>query len=318
MNKATILSSFFVLFLASCSGSELPYVDSSDSSYLCISEASLRGVSPVSRATPGYTAITAGSIGVFLDDVLTTNENYIPVDNRAYDYSDGAWVGNPSSIKLGESAASVCAYYPFVEGYTSSAAIPLQSRVYDAAHDLAYATAQTVDGTSKFEVSFQMKRAYALLTLNIARDANATGEITISNIALGGADSKGILNKENTLNISSGKYGTATAADGADNALNFPFPKGGEITLAPDGTSEQKFLLVPAAGLDKGLRITLTVYNETTTVSTVISEITKFEAGYQSTVSLKLDGTVLNIESVTTEEWVDHQIDGGVPVLPVD
>lgn len=317
MNKETILSSFFVLLLASCSGSELPEGDSLDSSFLCISEASLRGVSPVSRATDGYTAITQGSIGVFLADVSEKNENYLPVINRAYDYSDKGWAGNPS-IMLGESAASVCAYYPYVDSYAESTKIPLQSRVYDADHDLAYAIAQTVDGTSNFKVSFQMRRAYALLTLNIARDAKATGEITISNIALGGVDNyKGILNKENTLNISSGVYGTATAADAPDNALNFPFPKEKEIKLRPNENSEQKFLLVPAADLDKGLRITLTVYNETTTVSTVISEITKFEAGYQSTVSLKLDGTVLNIESVTIEEWVDHQIDGGV-VLPVD
>lgn len=287
-----------------------------DSSFLCISEASLRGVSPVSRATDGYTVITEGSIGVFLADVSEKNENYLPVINRAYDYSDTGWAGNPS-IMLGESEASVCAYYPYVDSYAESAKIPLQSRVYDADHDLAYAIAQTVDGTSKFKVSFQMRRAYALLTLNIARDAKTTGEITISNIALGGVDNKGILNKENTLNISSGKYGTATAADGVDNVLNFNFPKGKEIKLGLNEKSEQKFLLVPAAGLDDGLRITLTVYNETTTVSTVISEITKFEAGYQSTVSLKLDGTVLNIESVTIEEWVDHQIDGGV-VLPVD
>lgn len=288
-----------------------------DSSFLCISEASLRGVSPVSRAKEGYTAITQGSIGVFLADEMETNENYLPVINRAYDYSDKGWAGNPS-IMLGESEASVCAYYPYVEGYIESAKIPLQSRVYDADHDLAYAIAQTVDGTSNFKVSFQMRRAYALLTLNIARDAKATGEITISNIALGGVDNKGILNKENTLNISSGKYGTATAADAPDNVLNFNFPKGKEIKLGPGDNSEQKFLLVPAAALTNGLRITLTVYNENTTVSTVISEITKFEAGYQSTVSLKLDGTVLNIESVTIEEWVDHQIDGGVPVLPVD
>lgn len=314
MNKETILSSFFVLLLASCSGSGLPEADSLDSSFLCISEASLRGVSPVSRAT-GYTAITQGSIGVFLADVSETNDNYLPVINRAYDYSDKGWAGNPS-IMLGESAASVCAYYPYVDGYAESTKIPLKSRVYDAAHDLAYATAQSVDGTSNFKVSFKMSRAYALLTLNIARASNATGEITISNIALGGADNTG-LNKENTLNISSGKYGTATAADAPDNVLNFPFPKEKEIKLGPGDNSEQKFLLVPAAALTNGLRITLTVYNETTTVSTVISEITKFEAGYQSTVSLKLDGTVLNIESVTIEEWVDHQIDGGV-VLPVD
>lgn len=316
MNKETILSSFFVLLLASCSGSELPEGDSLDSSFLCISEASLCGVSPVSRATEGYTAITQGSIGVFLADVSETNDNYLPVINRAYDYSDKGWAGNPS-IMLGESEASVCAYYPYVDGYAESTKIPLKSRVYDAAHDLAYATAQTVDGTSKFKVSFRMRRAYALLTLNIARDAKATGKITISNIALGGVDNKGILNKENTLNISSGKYGTAIAADAPDNVLNFNFPKGKEIKLGPGDNSEQKFLLVPAAALTNGLRITLTVYNETTTVSTVISEITKFEAGYQSTVSLKLDGTVLNIESVTIEEWVDHQIDGGV-VLPVD
>lgn len=316
MNKETILSSFFVLFLASCSGSELPEGDSLDSSFLCISEASLRGVSPVSRAT-GYTAITQGSIGVFLADVSETNDNYLPVINRAYDYSDKGWAGNPS-IMLGESEASVCAYYPYVDGYAESTKIPLKSCVYDAAHDLAYAIAQTVDGTSNFKVSFQMRRAYALLTLNIARASNATGEITISNIALGGADNKGILNKENTLNISSGKYGTATAADAPDNVLNFPFPKEKEIKLGPGDNSEQKFLLVPAAALTNGLRIILTVYNENTTVSTVISEITKFEAGHQSTVSLKLDGTVLNIESVTIEEWVDHQIDGGVPVLPVD
>lgn len=316
MNKETILSSFFVLFLASCSGSELPEGYSLDSSFLCVSEASLRGVSPVSRATQGYTAIQEGSIGVFLADVLATGENYIAVDNRAYDYSDGAWVGNPSSIKLGESAASVCAYYPYVEGYTSSAKIPLQNRVYDAAHDLAYATAQTVDGSSNFKVSFQMKRAYALLTLNIVRTSAVNDTITISNIALGGADNIG-LNKENTLNISSGVYGTATAADVPNNVLNFNFPKGKEITLAPGGTSEQKFLLVPATALDNGLRITLTVYNETTTVSTVIPEITKLEAGYQSTVGLKFDGTMLGIESVTTEEWVDHPIDGGIP-LPVN
>lgn len=287
-----------------------------DSSFLCISEASLCGVSPVSRATEGYTAITQGSIGVFLADVSETNDNYLPVINRAYDYSDKGWAGNPS-IMLGESAASVCAYYPYVDSYAESTKIPLESRVYDADHDLAYAIAQTVDGTSKFKVSFQMRRAYALLTLNIARASNATGKITISNIALGGVDNKGILNKENTLNISSGKYGTAIAADAPDNVLNFNFPKGKEIKLGPGDNSEQKFLLVPAAALTNGLRITLTVYNETTTVSTVISEITKFEAGYQSTVSLKLDGTVLNIESVTIEEWVDHQIDGGV-VLPVD
>lgn len=316
MNKETILSSFFVLLLASCSGSELPEGDSLDSSFLCISEASLCGVSPVSRATEGYTAITQGSIGVFLADVSETNDNYLPVINRAYDYSDKGWAGNPS-IMLGESAASVCAYYPYVDSYAESTKIPLESRVYDADHDLAYAIAQTVDGTSKFKVSFQMRRAYALLTLNIARASNATGKITISNIALGGVDNKGILNKENTLNISSGKYGTAIAADAPDNVLNFNFPKGKEIKLGPGDNSEQKFLLVPAAALTNGLRITLTVYNETTTVSTVISEITKFEAGYQSTVSLKLDGTVLNIESVTIEEWVDHQIDGGV-VLPVD
>lgn len=315
MNKETILSSFFVLLLASCSGSELPEGEPLDSSFLCISEASLRGVSPVSRATDGYTAITKGSIGVFLADVSEKNENYLPINNHTYNYSAEGWVGSPSSIKLGESEAWVCAYYPYAGGYGNSAEIPLQSRVYDAAHDLAYATGQKVDGNSKYEVSFKMKRAYAMLTLNIARDADATGEITISKIALGGADNPG-LNKTNTLNISTGEYGTAIAADSPNNALDFSF-EGKEIKLAPNGTSKQEFLLVPAAALTNGLRITLTVYNENTTVSTVIPEITKFEAGYQSTVNLKLDGTMLNIESVTIEEWVDHQIDGGVP-MPVD
>lgn len=287
-----------------------------DSNFLCISEASLRGVSPVSRATEGYTAITQGSIGVFLADALETNENYLPINNHTYNYSAEGWVGAPSSIKLGESDAWVCAYYPYVASYDTSAEILLQSRVYDTDSDLAYATDQKVNGNSNFAVSFKMKRAYALLTLNIVRDENATGDITISNIALGGADNPG-LNKTNTLNIRNGEYGTATAADGPDNALNFPFPKEEEIKLAPGGTSEQKFLLVPAAELTKGLKITLTVYNENTTVSTVISEIKKFQAGYQSTVNLKLDGTMLNIESVTIEEWVDHQIDGGIP-LPVE
>lgn len=315
MNKETILSSFFVLLLASCSGSELPEGEPLDSIFLCISEASLRGVSPVSRATEGYTAITEGSIGVFLADASETNENYLPINNHTYNYSEAGWVGSPSSIKLGESDAWVCAYYPYVESYNTSAEIPLQSRVYDAAHDLAYAINQPVNGNSNYEVSFLMKRAYAMLTLNIARGMDATGEITISNIAFGGADNPG-LNKTNTLNISTGEYGTAIAADSPNNALDFSF-EGKEIKLAPNGTSKQEFLLVPVADLTKGLKITLTVYNETTTVSTVISEITKFEAGYQSTVNLKLDGTMLNIESVTIEEWVDHQIDGGIP-LPVE
>ena len=312
MNKETILSSCFVLFLASCTGLDLPERDSSDSSFLCISEASLRGVSPVSRVTAGYTPIQEGSIGVFLADPSGTNKNYLSVDNRLYDYKEEGWTGNPA-IMLGEENASVCAYYPYVLDYINSAEIPLENRVYDVAYDLAYATAQEVDGTSKFKVSFQMKRAYALLTLNISRTDKVKDAITISNIALGGADYKG-LNKKNTLNISNGEYGTATAAD--DNVLNFSFPEGDGITLEPGASSVQKFLLVPAASLENGLKITLTVYNATTTVSTVITEIKKFEAGYESTVSLKLDGTMIGIESVTIQEWVEHTIDGGIP-LPI-
>jgi hypothetical protein len=166
-----------------------------------------------SSALRSTTALTSGSIGVYR--VSTTD--YAAQSNVQYTYSSG-W-SSTSPIYLYSATASVCAYYPYSatieDDPTTSGtvetngptAIPLTSQLYSTTSDLSYASSVTPSSASP-GVSFAMVHAYAKMTFTITHDASYSGTCAVSGITIANAG----IRASNTLNITTGSYGSTTAS----------------------------------------------------------------------------------------------------------
>lgn len=288
-------------------------------------EASMNDLQPASRADSKKT-IEAGSIGVFLDNA-SGGTDYDPKNNVCYTAEtddSGATVWNSDdALFFNTTTANVCAYYPYVNSadFGDSKKIPLTTQVYDAAYDLSYATDipmnategeanGSMDGAGN-SVKFSMTHAYALLELNLKR-GSLKDDVTISKIEITASG----LNASNTLDITSGSYGTATAS--ADKAV---YTITEELALTKGNTlTKPVLLIVPMTTGSPELKFTFTLKNTgNPTMSATIKTITQFEQAKKYIVNLTVNGTGLDASSVTILPWTEVNVTntGGGSFIPL-
>lgn len=291
-------------------------------------EASMNDLQPASRAG-GKATITEGSIGVFLNNI-SGGTDYDTKNNVCYtaekDANNGTVVWNSDdALFFNTSIANVCAYYPYVNdaAYADSKKIPLTTQVYDAAYDLSYATNIPMNATQQVangsmdgagcQVSFSMKHAYALLELNLTR-GNLKDDVTISKIEIAATG----LNASNTLDITSGSYGSATALPGKAVYIIEE-----ELTLLKGGTlTKPVLLIVPMTTTgNPELKFTFTLKNTgNPTMSATINSIKQFEKAKKYIVNLSVNGTGLDASSVTILPWKEVSVtnsSGGGSFIPL-
>lgn len=287
-------------------------------------EASMNDLQPASRADSKKT-IEAGSIGVFLDNV-SGGTDYDPKNNVCYtaEQKESKTVWNSDdALFFNTSTANVCAYYPYVNSadFGDSKKIPLTTQVYDAAYDLSYATNVPMNATEKLangstdgagnSVKFSMTHAYALLELNLTR-GSLKDDVTISKIEIAASG----LNASNTLDITSGSYGTATALSGKET-----YTIEEELTLTIGNTlTKPVLLIVPMTTGSPELKFTFTLKNTgNPTMSATIKTITQFEQAKKYIVNLTVNGTGLDASSVTILPWTEVNVinTGGGSFIPL-
>lgn len=287
-------------------------------------EASMNDLQPASRAG-GKATITEGSIGVFLNNI-SGGTDYDTKNNVCYtaEKKENATVWNSDdALFFNTSIANVCAYYPYVNdaAYADSKKIPLTTRVYDAAYDLSYATDIPMNATQQVangsmdgagcQVSFSMKHAYALLELNLTR-GNLKDDVTISKIEITATG----LNARNTLDITSGSYGSAILSDEAAYTIEE------ELTLSKnDMLSKPVLLIVPMTTGSPEFKFTFTLKNTgNPTMSATISGIKQFVQANKYIVNLSVNGTGLEASSVTISPWAEVSVtnsSGGGSFIPL-
>ena len=152
----------------------------------------------------GTVITTGGKIGVFQ---TATTGGYSAQNNVEYDYVSSAWtVAVPANtIYLNNNNASVCAYYPYNAAITSATNVALTSQLYSSANDLSFAISSTVRNAAP-SANLTMNHAYSQITFKLQKDPTYTGTGAISQIVI---SNTGILSG-NTLDITSGTYGTGT------------------------------------------------------------------------------------------------------------
>lgn len=289
-------------------------------------EASMNDLQPASRAG-GKATITEGSIGVFLNNI-SGGTDYDTKNNVCYtaekDANNGTVVWNSDdALFFNTSIANVCAYYPYVNdaAYADSKKIPLTTRVYDAAYDLSYATNIPMNATQQVangstsgagcQVNFSMKHAYALLELNLTR-GDLKDDVTISKIEIAATG----LNASNTLDITSGSYGSAISFASGIYAIEE------DMQLKASGSLKKSFLIVPVTTVSSpGVKFTFTLKNTgNPTMSATINSIKQFEKAKKYIVNLSVNGTGLEASSVTILPWKEVSVtnsSGGGSFIPL-
>lgn len=308
MRTKILLPSIYALcLLCSCNSGEEPAMPQEGDTHrvpLVVNGAMEGEAEPVTRAA---TAITSGSIGVFLADAASGN--YEPRANACYTYSttESKWASD-DALFFSEADAKVCAYYPYDADQTDSRAIKLTTQKYDAAKDLSFAVDQTMNATNN-SVTFNMNHAYALMEINLKRD-NIKDDIDIAKIDLVAAG----LNVSNTVNITDGTYATPVACtDG-----KFTYQEDDAISLPKNSNTVQcKVLLVPTGTLSGGTKFSFTLDDaESTTMSITIASLTGYEKKKKYIVNLTVNGTEVVTQSVTVKPWTEVSV--GTADAPVD
>lgn len=290
--------------------------------------ASTGELQPETRAAT-YTTINSGSIGVFLNPKNVGE--YDVKKNVKYTASivDGKTVwSSVDPLFFTGFMAKVCAYHPYVAGvsYENCKSMTLRTQKYDVAYDLSYAkeiwmnatlgVANGMESGAGNRVKFSMDRAYALLELNFKR-GNLKDDAVISRIEVTATG----LKSTNTLDISTGAYGTATAA--RDNKFILAYESGREISL-PKNTSAtpvaQQILVVPATGLSN-MNLTLTLKSTgSPTLSTSVSGISQFERGKKYILNMTVNATSVEFLSMQVQTgWDDEALansDGSTALKP--
>lgn len=195
--------------------------------------------------------------------------------------------------------ANVCAYYPYNAASTSNTAIPLATAVYTTAGDICFAPNRAMNGTpAKSKTTFAMQRAMAMMVFTLKK-GNYPGTCKVSNIMLSNTN----LPETGTINITAS---TNTAATVKKAALNYTPLSTGDMTVTAAGQAAQNVLLVPFT-LSGNLTVALTVDGKTMKIELPAGTFTnsKIEAGKRYLLTLKLNGTALDVTNVTIENWTD-------------
>jgi hypothetical protein len=255
-----------------------------------------------SAALRSATSLTSGDIGVYR---IVNTGVYTAQSNVKYTCTSGTWAvaSGVTPIYLYSAAASICAYYPYsatieddptTSGTTEAngpTAIPLTSQLYSTAADLCYASSVTPSSASP-SVSFSMNRAYAKMTFTITHDASYSGTCAVSGITIANPG----IRLSNTLDITSGTYGSTTAS--------------GSVTVNPaissitsSSSSIATVLMVPtitgttAAALTSDMTFLFTVDGNTHAATLPVSSnnLTTLAAGSNYQISVKISGSGMSV-----------------------
>ena len=290
------------LLMAGCAADETPGVETvippvEANIPLIIESATLSG-DIHTRAT---TAVKSGSIGVFLAGQVG---GYVVKQNYPYDYGTPAWIpGSKGAIYLGGADATIAAYHPYYDGYSSMGCkLVLASRLYEERFDVSFASGRVVNGTSgKKTISFAMTRAYARLKIVLKRE-NYPGDCKVSRLELHN------LLPSTYLDLENGDYKDTEGQNAATVRL------GSNVTVDTSGTTDWgDILLLPCnAPYGGNTKIILTVDDKTMTTLIPTASYTPKKGEYKS-ITLNIKGTELKATTVTTEDW-PTAVDGGTYV----
>ena len=293
----------------------------------------------MTRAETSKQSVTNGTLGLFLRG--NSVDGYTNKNNLAYSYSSGGgtskWlpVDADNTLYLGKNSANVCAYYPRNAGevltadnsnkYSDPTQIPLTSQAFSTnAANLSFDTNREMWGGTRNdggkskgdETTFTLKRAYAKLGFTFTREhypsAGNLTKITLSNC-----------NTENTVDITSGTFATASNIADLSNTVNMTIPKTGSISTVDGNSDKNTFLIVPGtipANAKKegtGAEVTLTVDGKDVRVLIPTTILSSWEAGKAYNIKIKLLGTGIELLTVETRDWIGKTInDGGKPFVP--
>ena len=269
----------------------------------------------VTRATTATLEKDGAQIGIFRAKATgyTDAQNNIP-----YKYTAGstnAWAPSVAStpVWLLSGNVQVCAYYPYQSGHTTSTAIPLTTGLYTADGDISFAGNREMNGTpSKKITTFAMKRAMAKIRFTLKK-GDYPGTCSVSKIKLANSNLPltGVIDITGTNNV-------ATAQ--TKGAFEYNPLSTGSLSAIAAGTATQEVLLIPfEIGTDGKLTVTLTVDTKNMQLDLPAATFTnsKIEPGKFYQLTVKLNGTKLEVTSVTIENWEDIQLtDGGSDYKP--
>lgn len=250
----------------------------------------------ITKATVTTLNTLNDSLGLF----CIAGNGYTAKSNVKYTYN--SWWTSTTPLSLTANAASVCAYYPYraagITNTTNPTSVALTSQKYTAAQDLCYATTVSTAKSTAPNVKFAMKRAYAKLTITIIHIVSYAGACNIDKISI---INMGLLTK-NTLNITTGAYGTPTADEVSYNS---------EIaSIAPRDSVTTAALMVPVTTAMKGqIKLVLRIDGIPKEVSfTPLSPYT-FVAGTNYKVTLAIsDIARLSIITTGVTDWTEKTL----------
>lgn len=328
--KKLLTTMTFATLLAGCSVDESVPGGTQERNPLTVQSASMN-VGVQTRAVT-TTPVVSGSIGLFLDNNQDYADAYEPVNNRKYTYGT-PWTSTSDPIYLGGEPADVCAYYPYSNSDThkNSKSFTLKSQVYSADADLCYSAniamngAQgTADGagTVGCKVAFTLKRAYSKVAFEFYRkEYPSTCKMT--RILLQNCIT------DNTLNITSGTYGTSATTGEFDHTVKITVPEvdaegnAPSITTSDDNADAKNLLVIPGTitasdAQNNGIVIVLTVDGKTMTTKVSLVTLPAFVAGKIYTFKMSINGSDTEVETIDIEDWVPQTVadSGDKPFVP--
>lgn len=247
-------------------------------------------------------------------------EGYKAMYDVACTYSGGKWTSEHPIYMDSRKAAVYACYDPHgvvsfgTNSTTTSSTISFgdyadnQMWYFDSSHT-------EVDCFSA-EPDFTLQCAYSRLAFHIARDADYPFACKVSNIRL--QPTTGTFTNAAKVDLSTGKLtgGTALALFDKDTKSLDMYTAGAGITTdAPDTGVE---LAIPAQDLPVSaqLKITLTVDGTDYSATLTPVQFSKFESSVRYTVYLNIKAYIVQVSTVTTEDWVPKNLSGEYTPLP--
>ena len=246
-------------------------------------------------STRATTPLNTGSIGIYL-----WGAGYTAQLNRQYTYSGSSWVPNSAAatIYLGGAAASVSAYYPYNQSFTSST-VDISSKIMNSTDDdLLFSPPRTVSAAPlQKTTSFLMDHVYGKLSFVFQRN-NYSGSCLVSKIEVKNLkkNTEADFRYDSPVSPLTGDAGTTLSM-----ACN--------TTVSSSGTTAESksFLLLPCTPALTGMEIELIVDGKVMSVivSTASYKPTKNE---HKTITLTISSSALIVTGVEVTNWIPSDL----------
>ncbi|MBP1593195.1 MAG: hypothetical protein H6Q12_213 [Bacteroidetes bacterium] len=291
MKKVFLFAAALAVVLAGCSQDDS--VPGSDTRTAALGISSVSMSAAVTTKADVTLTTSGSSIGVYR---TADAGNGYAAQLSQYTYTT-SWA-SASPVYLNNNNAQICAYYPYA--YTATPlAVALTAQKDDALQDLVYAKNAAYSNTNK-TANLTMGHAYSKITFTITKDATYTGTGAISSLSLSNA----ALVQSNTIDITSGTYGSGTVATVTYNPA-----------IASITTSATTALLLPPTVTAMSGNVSLSIIVDGSTLTTTIPASSfpssKLVAGSNYTVALIIKGSALIVGSVAITDWADTATTGG-------